>query len=582
MKRQTINWFSIYRGSDFLFQSFLFQIRLLLERLFPKSLFPKQLLPEVLLPRKLRSKYLLRISLIFLIIVPLRIEAQPLTEHQVDSIVASALELVPQAGIAVAVVQDGEVLFQKGYGVRSIETGEPVDEHTLFSIASNSKAFTAAALAILVDEGKLNWDDRVIDHVPEFRMYDPYVTAHFTIVDLLTHRSGLGLGAGDLMIFPDGSDFTIDDVLSSFQYQEPVSDFRTKYDYDNLLYIVAGEVVARISGKSWEEFIEERMMAPLGMHHSAASYSRIRDRSNTAAPHSTETGEVIKVNHYSLDLTNPAGGICASVSDLVKWMQVQLNGGKYGPDLEEQLFSAESQQQMWYPHTVIGYRARGDQRYGGHLNAYGLGWVLSDMNGYTVVSHTGGLPGMLSKTAMVPELNAGVVVLTNTLPGGLNYYTVAQNILDGFTGADPMDWTGFAKNRIGSTKAEVDSVLNAVWKTTELAKQEMPDLAKYTGMYEDDWFGKMEIWLEEDNGEEHLRIRSLRSSKLNGEMLFYKATTFAIHWEYTDMECSAFATFSLDHEGVPVGIKMKGISPDIDFSFDFHDLDLQRVEDPDL
>jgi len=174
------------------------------------------------------------------------------------------------------------------------------------------------------------------------------------------------------------------------------------------------------------------------------------------------------------------------------------------------------------------------------------------------------------------------VVLTNTLPGGLNYYTVAQNILDGFTGADPMDWTGFAKNRIGSTKAEVDSVLNAVWKTTELAKQEMPELAKYTGMYEDDWFGKMEIWLEEDNGEEHLRIRSLRSSKLNGEMLFYKATTFAIRWEYTDMECSAFATFSLDHEGVPVGIKMKGISPDIDFSFDFHDLDLQRVEDPDL
>lgn len=145
-----------------------------------------------------------------------------------------------------------------------------------------------------------------------------------------------------------------------------------------------------------------------------------------------------------------------------------------------------------------------------------------------------------------------------------------------------MDWTGFAKSRIESGKGTADSVLNAVWKVTELAKQEKRDLTKYTGMYEDDWFGKMEIWLEEDNGEEHLRIRSHRSPKLNGEMLFYKATTFAIRWEYTDMECSAFATFSLDPEGVPVGIKMAGISPDIDFSFDFHDLDLKRVDDPDL
>jgi hypothetical protein len=259
-------------------------------------------------------------------------------------------------------------------------------------------------------------------------------------------------------------------------------------------------------------------------------------------------------------------------------MQVQLNEGKYGPDLEQQLFSADAQDQMWYPHTVIGYNVRGDQRYKSHLDAYGLGWVLSDMNGYTVVSHTGGLAGMLSKTALVPELNAGVVVLTNTLPGGLNYFTLAQNILDGFTGAEPMDWNGFAKDRIDSGKEEADSVLNAVWTTTGLAKLEEHDLLKYTGMYEDNWFGKMEIWLEEDKGEQHLMIRSLRSPKLTGEMLFYKATTFAIQWEYTDMECSAFATFSLDPEGTPTGITMEGISPNIDFSFDFHDLDLKRVE----
>ena len=171
---------------------------------------------------------------------------QTLNSHKIDSIVNSAMSIMPHAGIAVAVVKDGVVVHSAGYGLASADTKEKVDENTMFAIASNTKSFTAAALAILVDEGKLNWNDKVVEYVPEFTMYDPYVTANFNIQDLLTHRSGLGLGAGDLMIFPDGGDFTMNDVAKSFQYQKQVSDFRTKYDYDNLLYIIAGEVVARV------------------------------------------------------------------------------------------------------------------------------------------------------------------------------------------------------------------------------------------------------------------------------------------------------------------------------------------------
>jgi len=186
-----------------------------------------------------------------------------ITSTQVDSLVNLALKKFNVAGASVAIVKDGKIIHEKGYGFKSVATKEKVNEFTQFEIASNSKAFTSAALAILVEEGKLNWTDKVVTHIPEFKMYNDYVTANFTILDLLTHRSGLGLGAGDLMWWPDGSDFTIQDVLTGFQHFKPKSDFRTKYDYDNLLYLVAGEVIIRKSGMSWEDFIQTRILNPL-------------------------------------------------------------------------------------------------------------------------------------------------------------------------------------------------------------------------------------------------------------------------------------------------------------------------------
>ncbi|MEO7988519.1 MAG: serine hydrolase [Chryseolinea sp.] len=518
-----------------------------------------------------------KVLCLFVIIVSSNITtAQVLSSKQIDSLVKKTMEVMPLAGIAVAVVKDGKVIHAKGYGVVSVKGNEKVDENTLFAIASNSKAFTTAALAVLVDEGKLNWQDKVVDHIPEFKMYDPYVTANFNIQDLLTHRSGLGLGAGDLMFFPDGSDFTVKDVLKSFQYQKPISAFRTKYDYDNLLYVAAGEVVARVSGMSWSDFVEKRIMKPLNMNRSAGVYQNLKDKKNTAMPHSVVDGKLKQLETYTKNDASlgAAGGIYSSVNDLSKWMLMHLNDGKYGESLNMQLISMENHNEMWRPHTFVGFNGKPNPQNKVHFNAYGLGWGINDLNGYVVFSHTGGLPGMLSKTTLIPELNLGVVVLTNTDPGGFSFQTISRSIIDSYLGTKKTDRISQAAKSIKEMESEGDSVTTAVWNTVKNASAEKLKLEKFAGTYRDPWFGEVTIMLRENQ----LWFTAKRSPKLTGKMYFYKANTFAIKWDYQDMACDAFATFSLDEEGIANGIRMKGISPNIDFSFDFQDLDLKKVE----
>jgi CubicO group peptidase (beta-lactamase class C family) len=502
--------------------------------------------------------------------------SQAYSSSQIDSIVAKAMSINPTAGVAVAVIKDNKIIHSKGYGVTSSKTQEKVNENTLFAIASNSKAFTTAALAMLVDEGKLNWLDKVVDYIPEFKMYDSYVTENFNIQDLLTHRSGLGLGAGDLMFFPDGSDFGIKDVLNSFQYQKPTSAFRTKYDYDNLLYVVAGEVVARISGISWAEFVEKNIMKPLGMQRSVGLYQRLKDKSNIAFPHSVENGALKQMGHYlkNDESLGAAGGIYASVNDLSKWMMMHLNNGKYGDDVNKLMISKKNHDELWKPHTNIGFNVIPRAPYKSHFNAYGLGWAVSDKGGYVVLEHTGGLPGMLSRTILIPELKVGIVTLTNTDPGGRSFWTIPNLIMDAYLGVEKTDWISMMEKNLQRNASESDAVTKAVWNTVSKANSNAIKLSDYIGTYKDNWFGDITIY-EKNN---KLWFASVRSPKLTGEMFFYKANTFAIKWNYQDMPADALAMFTLDEEGKAVGIKMKGISPNIDFSFDFQDLDLKRVK----
>lgn len=496
-----------------------------------------------------------------------------LSSPKIDSLMQEACIKLKVAGAAIAVVKDGKVIHLKGYGVNSMDTKQLTTESTNFQIASNSKAFTTAALSILVDEGKIKWDGKVKDYIPEFKMYNEYVTDNFNIVDLLTHRSGLALGAGDLTFIPDGADFTVKDIISIFRNFKPVSAFRTKYNYDNLLYIIAGEVIKRASKTSFEDFIQKRIFLPLQMSNSFIGDSLINEITNLATPHSTATGSLKTINRFNIGMIGPAGGIYSNADDMSRWMIMLLNKGKYGNDLKSSLFSSTNSARMWTIQTVLPNYV--SERYNTHFNGYGLGWLLNDVKGNLVAMHTGGLPGMLSQVTLVPDLNLGIVVLTNTESGGGSLaFAVSRAITDSYFGLDDAHWIDNRARSLNKNVSTVDEVTKKVWEKVDSVRNIKIKNEDYIGMYEDKWFGKMDVFIKG----KQLWIKSLRSPKLNGPMYFYDTNTFAIKWEYQDMNCDAFAIFSFKERGKARSFIIKGISPSIDFSFDFGDLNLIRVE----
>lgn len=519
------------------------------------------------------KKSLLLIVAVFQIISVIA-QTQTISAKQIDSLTELVLKTFNVPGIAVGVVKDGKLIHAKGYGVANLTTGKKVDENTLFGVASNSKAMTAAVLGQLVDEGKIKWDDRVTDYIPEFKMYDPYVTDAFTIRDLLTHRSGLGLGAGDLMMFPDGSNFTKKDIIHNLRYLKPVSAFRTKYDYDNNLYIVAGEVAERASGIKWEDLVEQRIMKPLGMQKSAASLYRLKDNSNAVRPHAPVNGKLQVLDIDWSESANAAGGIWSNVTDWSKWVITQMNHGKYGEGLQNKIFSAEVHEETWTPQTVI--KAGTAAPYNTHFAAYGLGWFLSDVKGYKQVTHTGGLAGMVTQVVMFPELQLGIIVFTNQQSGAA-FNAISRSIQDSYLGVSGYDWVKIMKERVDKGEAEAKKIGEDVEKDmqTQLSKAGGKfNFQPYLGTFRDVWFGDIEISMK--NGKAWLDCK--RSPKLSGEVLPYKGNSLIVRWADRTLDADAYLMFTTDMDGKLSGLTMKAISPLTDFSFDFHDLDLKRIK----
>jgi len=495
----------------------------------------------------------------------------PLDVAALDATVARTLKAFDVPGIAVAVVKDGQVVVAKGYGVRSLKTKEPVDANTLFGIASNTKAFTTAALGLLVEEGKLQWDDKVTKYIPEFKMYDPYATAEFTVRDLLCHRSGLSLGAGDLMQFPDSADFTAADVIHSLRYFKPVSSFRSKFDYDNSLYIVAGEVVARVSGQPWTAFVETRLLKPLGMSRSATIYSRLPDPTNVIDAHGPIDGKVQVIRRDMNTLLGPAGGIYSSVADLSKWTMMLLGG----PGAPAPLLKPATLRELWTPQTILPV-SPAPSPYNTHFSAYGLGWFLRDVRGYKEVSHTGGEIGMVTKVMLLPELHLGVIVLTNQ-ENGAAFTAVTNFIEDYYLGVSGIDRVQEQLDRLKTRNIDADKTTIAVWQQVDAAQKaapKRPSYGAYVGRYHDAWLGDV---LVSQQGQQ-LWMRAVRAPRLVGQLLPYSGSTYAVRWKARSMNADAFAAFALDEQGKATGFKMKPISPTTDFSYDFQDLDLQRVE----
>lgn len=509
--------------------------------------------------------------LIALLLTSFSINAQ-ITEPQLDELVEKTLKTFNVPGIAVAIIKDGKVVISKGYGVANIKTQQKVDGNTLFGIASNSKAFTTSALAMLVDEKKINWDDKVIKYIPEFKMYNDYVTNEFTIRDLLTHRSGLGLGAGDLMIWPDGHDFTPKDIIKNIQFLKPVSSFRSQYDYDNLLYVIAGEVIERVSGKTWCNFVEERILKPLEMKNSAASWSNLKDTTNTIVPHVPTDGKLEIIPRYKNHIFDAAAGIYTSTNDISKWVIAQLSKGKYGEN--QQLFSKEQYYEMITPQTILPYR--NPAPYSTNFWAYGLGWQLTDINGHLQVSHTGGLDGIVTQTIMFPDIQLGIIVLTNQ-QNGAAFNTISNTIKDSYLGLPYYNHLeNLSKNR-KAQEEDADKVTDEVWETVSKMQKGSKPFTKdnnLIGTFKDNWFG--EVTITEKKGK--LYFASTRSKRLVGEIFYYKENSYAIKWDIRSFHADAFLNFEVDANGKVNHFKMEAISPMTDFSYDFQDLDFIRVK----
>ena len=483
-----------------------------------------------------------------------------------DAYVESSMTTFDVPGMGVAIVKDGKIVVAKGYGVRKLGDSTPVDEFTMFAIGSNTKAFTTAALATLVDEGKLAWDDRVYERLPGFVMYDPYVSHEMTIRDLLTHRSGMGLGEGDLLFWPQTT-YTRDDIIHKLRFMKPQSSFRSHYAYDNLLYMTAGQIIPAATGTSWDEYIRQHIFAPLGMAHSNTSAKLYKSGDDYSFPHSPVDGKLQVIPLENLDNVGPAGSINSCAADMAKWVQVQLNHGKF-VDRDGRLFSEKQSREMWSPQTILPTGDPPPALAGLKTNFadYALGWGLREYHGHQLIGHTGGVGGFVSRVMLVPEASLGVVILTNAEEGGA-FDSILYHVLDYYLGVPPSDWVAnFKKLKDDEERDAAETMKKAEGGRVSTSKPSLP-LEKYAGTYNDAWYGPITIRLE--NG--GLTISFDHTPGMIGDLQHWQYDTFKAHWRVRTIE-DAFVTFSLNPDGSIDSATMQAVSPLADFSFDYQDL----------
>lgn len=504
-------------------------------------------------------------------------QALPEQLQDFDAYVEGVRRRFDVPGIAVAIVKDGHIVLERGYGQRRLDRPEKVDARTLFAIASNTKAFTSASLSILADEGKLSLDDRVIDHLPWFRMADPYVTREMRVRDLLVHRSGLGLGAGDLLYWP-GTDYSTLEVAQRLRDVPLSGSFRGQYAYDNILYGVAQLVIEQASGQSYERFLRTRILDPLGMRDTRYNSDALKPGDNVATGYAkADFKDLQPAPRMAWGNVSGAGGLYSSVHDMSRWLRAQLDGGTYidARGKQQRLFSAARQKAMWSIVTPIPISEPSVPELAPvrpNFLGYGEGWQLSDYRGRKLVWHTGGWPGMVSRVTLVPEHKLGIVVLTSAeLPGA--FQAVTMRALDAYLDAPRTDWTAAYGAALAKSQAKSDDD----WKQHQAARaaDSTPSLAlaKYAATYRDPWYG--DVVVEQQGGK--LRMRFARSRDLVGELQHWQHDTFLVRWDQRWLNADAFVDFALTSDGAVREVRMESVSPNTDFSFDFQDLRLTPV-----
>ena len=409
-------------------------------------------------------------------------------------------------------------------------------------------------------------------YLPWFALWDPYVTRELTVRDLLVHRSGLGLGAGDLLWWPP-STYTRPEIARRLRFIPPATSFRSAYAYDNVLYLVAGEVIEAVSGRSWEDFVSSRILAKVGMRDSNVRHSAAGAQGNVAATHARIDGRVRPIAPFDSDNTNPAGGINASADDMATWLRVQLSGGLL-PD-GSRLFSADTARQLTSIVTPIPINDPPSELppLKTNFRGYALGFDVRDFRGHKLVTHTGGLPGYVSRVAMLADAGAGVAVLTNQ-ESGEAFDSIAFHVLDHYLNAPPFDWIDGYERLRGRNHAAAAAMERAASASRDAAAKPSLPLPRYAGTYRDVWYGDIEI--AEQNG--RLSIRFTRTPALTGDLEPWQHDTFIARWKDRELRADAYVTFALNPDGSIDQAKMRAVSADTDFSFDFQDLLLKLRE----
>ena len=460
-------------------------------------------------------RYMLALSALALAAPAMAQQREPYAGY--DAYVNAALATWKVPGAAIAIIRNDSLIYAKGYGLKEIGKPDRVDERTIFAIGSSSKAFTAAGVALLVDERKVRWDDPANRHLPQLQLFDPYATREITVRDLLSHRSGLS--RGELLWY--GSAFDRNEILRRVRFQEPSWSFRSQFGYQNVMYLAAGELSAHVAGTSWDDLIENRIFEPLGMTQSNTTVRKLAGMSNLATPHG-EINDTVRVLQWrNIDNIAPAGSINSNVVEMANWVRLQLNKGKFGG---KQIITSAQIEEMHKPHTIVPLEGAW-KLFNPNSNflLYGMGWFMNDYRGKKVVQHGGNIDGMTALVAMIPEDNFGMVILTNMNGSGLTY-VLMNRTFDHHLKAPARDWSAEMRKSFDALAAAGREAQKRADAQRVTGTRPSLPLAQYAGTYVDSMYG--EAVISERNGQLHIA----RGPSWQGALEHWHFDTFRTDW----------------------------------------------------
>lgn len=522
------------------------------------------------------------------------IEKSPLDITSLENVIEQSLQRFHTPGMSVVVIKDDSTLLKKGFGAANTEEQTLVDTETYFRIASTTKAFTALSMALLVQDGILNWQDKVVDHLPEFRLKDHWTTGEFTILDLFIHHAGLVSGAGDAMLWPEPSGFSRREIIQNLKYLTPEYSFRSTYAYNNLMYIVAGEIVAKYRAKPWSKVVEDEILQPLGIDCFAGEMEAA-DLTNIAHPYGERDGEIYPIPRNGIlgpeTVSSAAGGMVCNANGMEQWLKFWLEMTKTNKESDAEqsveqaavnqdnstkqtinsraILQSELIDMLLRSHRLLPLYSSEKERNGSHFKTYALGWRKADIAGYEVISHTGTLSGMQAYVLFIPEIQLGVAILNN----GSNYAarsSVMQTVIKHYLTGSDLDWVEHFETKLD----EAEKKYLANYQAPVGSKEVSLPLLNYAGEYQDAWFGKMSIEMKEQT----LRLSMTKMSNLNATLEPWQDNTFVIRWDNQNAASDAFIQFQLDGANKVLRAAIKPFSVDEKLNHNFRDMVFEKVE----